>query len=252
MSKRTERLLSILSPIGMLILWEAAVRLGLLDARFFPTPSSVLASLFAMAQSGTLWVDLKVSLGRILAGFLLGGIPGIILGIAMGLNRWVRAIFNPVVAALYPIPKTAILPLVMLIFGIGEASKIVLVAISVFFVLLINAMAGVIQIDPIYLDVGRNLKITRLQFFRTIALPGSLPVILAGIKLGLGISLIVIVSAEMLAANAGIGFMIWQSWQLLEVERMYAGLLVISALGLIFSWTLDEIERFVIPWKQGR
>lgn len=252
MNTSRERILSIVSPIAMLLLWELLVRTGLLDPRFFPAPSSVLKALAGLAETGQLWADLKASLGRILAGFLLGAIPGTVLGIAMGLNRWLRAILNPVIAATYPIPKTAILPLVMLLFGLGETSKIVLVAISVFFVLLINAMAGVLQIDPIYMDVGRNLKVGRFQFFRTIALPGSLPVIMAGVKLGVGISLIVIVAAEMIASNEGIGNLIWRSWSTLVVEEMYAGLLVISVLGLLFSWAMDEVERAVVPWKRPR
>jgi ABC-type nitrate/sulfonate/bicarbonate transport system permease component len=249
--KARERFLSIISPIAMLLLWEVMVRTGILDARFFPAPSQVAKALQGLAVSGQLWTDLQASLLRIFAGFLLGAVPGTVLGIIMGLNRWVRAILNPVIAATYPIPKTAILPLVMLLFGLGETSKIVLVAISVFFVLLINTMAGVMQIDPIYMDVGRNLKISRFQFFRTIALPGALPVITAGVKLGMGTSLIVIVAAEMIASNQGIGNLIWRSWSTLVVEDMYAGLLVISVLGLIFTWILDEVERMVVPWKRG-
>jgi ABC-type nitrate/sulfonate/bicarbonate transport system permease component len=249
---KAERWLSILSPVLLLLLWEALVRSHILDARYFPAPSAVFQALGELASSGELWLHVRVSLVRIALGFVIGAVPGISLGIAMGLNRWVRAILNPLVAATYPIPKTAILPLIMLVFGLGEASKVALVAISVFFVLLINAMAGVQQIDPIYLDVGRNFRVSRLQFFRTIALPGALPFIMAGVKLGIGVSLIVIVVAEMVASRSGIGYLIWQSWTTLAVEQMYVGLVVISGLGLITSYGLDELERVVVPWKRQR
>ncbi|HEY3369160.1 MAG TPA: ABC transporter permease [Symbiobacteriaceae bacterium] len=247
---KAERWLSILSPIALLLIWEALVRTHVLDARFFPAPSVVLVALGGLAKSGVLWLHIRTSLLRIFAGFLLGAVPGVGLGIAMGLNRWVRAVLNPLVAALYPIPKSAILPLIMLLFGTGETAKIVLVAISVFFVVLINAMAGVMQIESIYLDVGRNFKATPWQLFRTVALPGALPFIMAGVKLGMGISLIVIVTAEMLAARSGIGYLIWNSWTSLVVEEMYAGLLLISVLGLLTSYGLDELERLIIPWKR--
>lgn len=250
MTKAKERLLSILSPIALLLIWEALVRTSILDERFFPAPTTVITALADLASSGDLWLNVKASLLRILAGFIIGAVPGGVIGIAMGLNRWVRAIVNPLISATYPIPKTAIFPLIMLLFGLGESSKIALVAISVFYVILINAMAGVMQIDPIYLDVGRNLKVSRLQFFRTIALPGALPVIMAGVKLGMGVALIVLVMAEIVAPRSGIGFLIWRSWNTLVVEEMYAGLLVISVIGLLTTWLLDEAERLVVPWKR--
>lgn len=249
---RLERIFGFLSPLLLLLLWEGMVRGDVLDARFFPAPSAVLKVMADLALSGALWEHISASLLRVGAGFLLGAVPGAVLGIAMGLNRWVRAVLNPVVAAIYPIPKSAILPLMMLIFGLGETSKIMLVAISVFFVVLINAMAGVMQIEPIYLDVGRNLRVSRLQFFRTIAFPGALPVIMAGVKLGMGTSLIVIVMAEMMASRSGIGYLIWQAWQTLVVEEMYVGLIVISALGLVTTWLLEGLERILLPWRRSR
>ncbi|MDB4895607.1 MAG: tauC [Firmicutes bacterium] len=249
--KARERLLSFLSPIALLLIWEALVRTALLDERFFPAPTTVMKALGDLAASGDLWINVKASLLRIVAGFIIGAVPGAVLGIAMGLNRWVRAVVNPLISATYPIPKTAIFPLIMLFFGLGEPSKIALVAISVFYVILINAMAGVMQIDPIYLDVGRNLKVGRLQFFRTIALPGALPVLMAGVKLAMGVALIVLVMAEIVAPKSGIGFLIWRSWNTLVVEEMYAGLIVISVIGLLTTWLLDELERLVVPWKRG-
>ena len=191
--KGRERVLSVLSPIGLILLWELTVQTGLLDQRLFVPPSRIAAGLYAMTATGEIWTHISISLFRVGTGFVLGAVPGIVIGIVMGLSRTVRALLQPIVAATYPIPRTAILPLFLIIFGLGEASKVAIVAISVFYIVLINAMAGVMTIEPIFLDVGRNAGASRAQVFRTVALPGALPLIMTGLKLGLGLSLIVLV-----------------------------------------------------------
>ena len=173
-----ERILGIASPIALLVVWELAAQAHLIDTRFFPAPSSVIAVLIEMLRSGELVTNTLVSLRRLALGTVIGGVPALVLGIAMGLNRWVRAVVDPLVAATYPIPKSAILPLALLIFGLGEGSKIFMVAIGVFFPVVINATTGVLEINRIYLDVGRNYKANRWNTFWTIALPGALPVIM--------------------------------------------------------------------------
>ena len=155
-------------------------------------------------------------------------------------------------AATYPVPKSAILPLILLIFGLGEASKIAMVAIGVFYPVLINAAAGVREIDSIYLDVGHNFRASRWQVFRTIELPGALPLVMTGVKLGVGMGLILIAIAEMIGAKSGLGYMIWNAWEVLSVETMYVGLLMIALLGFLFTFALNELERWIIPWKADR
>jgi NitT/TauT family transport system permease protein len=142
--------------------------------------------------------------------------------------------------------------LILLIFGLGEASKIVMVAIGVFYPVLINTSIGVLEINKIYLDVGRNFGASRWQVFRTIALPGAMPHIMSGVKLGLGMGLILISIAEMIGAKSGLGFMIWNAWELLAVETMYVGLIVIALLGFILSSLLSELERVLVPWRTSR
>ncbi len=244
-----ERLLSIFSPLLLLILWELAVRTQLLDARFFPAPTSIVGTFGTLIASGELLQHLSASIVRIFVGFLLGSIPALVLGIVMGLSPIVRAAINPMVAATYPVPKIAILPLIMLIFGLGEMSKYVIVAIGAFFLVLINTMAGVMNIEQIYLDVGKNFGASRKDMYLTIALPGALPLIFAGVRLGWGVALLLIVAAEFVGAKTGIGYLIWQSWQTFSVEAMFVGLIVISILGYISSLILDELERILIPWK---
>lgn len=247
-----EQIVAVLSPLLLVAFWEGLVRVGALDARFFPAPSSIAGTFAEVTRSGELATHVAASLRRVLLGLLFGGVPGLVLGLAMGLSRWARAALNPIIAATYPIPKSAILPLVMLIFGLGDASKVALVAIGVFYLVLINTTAGVLGIPPIFLDVGRNLGATRLQVFRTIALPGALPLIFTGLRLGLGIGLILIVIAEIVGARSGVGYMIWQAWTIFQVERMYVGLVVIAVLGWLAALLLDALERRMIPWKPRR
>jgi NitT/TauT family transport system permease protein len=244
-----QRLLSLFSPILLLLLWEALVRIGVLDRRFFPAPTSIMGTFGDLVTSGLLLTHLKDTLGRISIGLLMGSIPGLILGVAMGLSPWVRALLKPMVAALFPIPKIAILPLIMLIFGLGEMSKYVSIAIGIVFLVLINTMAGVMNIEKIYLDVGRNYGADRWQVFRTIAIPGAMPAIFTGIQLAMGVALIVVVATEFVGANTGIGYLIWSSWQTFAIEKMYCGLVVTSFLGFVAQLLLDALQRVLIPWK---
>src|ERR1700685_958779 len=245
-----ERILGIASPLALLAVWEIAARLNYIDVRFFPARSSVIVTMIEMRRSGELITNTLVSLRRLALGAVIGGVPALVLGIAMGLNRWVRAAFDPIVAATYPIPKSAILPLALLIFGLGEGSKIFMVAIGVFFPVVINATTGVLEINRIYLDVGRNYKASRWNTFWTIALPGALPVIMTGFKLGIGIGLVLIAIAEMIGAKSGLGYMIWTAWETFSVEQMYVGLFMIAIIGFVLTAVLNEIERIVVPWKR--
>ncbi|HLG72896.1 MAG TPA: ABC transporter permease [Chloroflexota bacterium] len=250
-SKLGEQLVSLFSPVLLLILWELMVRVKLLDARFFPAPSSIVGTFqtLLLGPQHELLIDIKDTLGRIAVGLLMGCVPGLLLGAIMGLSTPVRAFFKPMVAALFPIPKIAILPLIMLIFGLGEMSKYVSVAIGVVFLVLINTMAGVMNIEKIYLDVGRNFGANRWQFFKTIAVPGAMPQIFTGFQLALGVALIVIVATEFVGAKTGIGYLIWQSWQTFSVEAMYCGLVTTAFLGFLAQLGLDTIQRLALPWK---
>ena len=248
-ARRRERLLSIASPVGLLLTWELAAQFGFIDVRFFPAPSAIIAKLIEMARSGELTENVLISLQRIVLGFLLGGVPAIGIGIAMGIWRPIRAIVDPLIVATYPIPKSSLLPLILLIFGLGEMSKVVMVAIGVFYPMAINATAGVLQINQIYLDVGKSFKASPWDTFRTIALPGALPFIMTGVKLGAGLALILIAVAEMVGAKSGIGYMIWSAWETFAVAKMYVGLFVIALIGFAIILLLNEIERWVIRWK---
>jgi ABC-type nitrate/sulfonate/bicarbonate transport system permease component len=244
-----ERIISFLSPIALLLLWEVLARLGILDTRFFPAPSQILSTLLTMMKSGELQDDTLISMTRLAVGFLVGGIPALIIGVVMGLNSTLRAMIDPLIAATYPIPKSSILPLALLVLGLGEASKIFMVAIGVFYPIAMNAMAGVREINKVYLDVGHNFKASRWDVFRTIALPGAMPMIMTGIKLGVGMGLVLIAIAEMVGAKSGLGYLIWNAWETFAVDQMYVGLFVIALIGFALTLILNELEKVFVPWK---
>jgi ABC-type nitrate/sulfonate/bicarbonate transport system permease component len=248
----TERLMGLAAPIGLFVLWELLADFHIIDTRFFPAPSSIAGTFGTLIQNGQLFANTAISLERLFLGFLLGAIPALIIGLTMGLYRPVRALVEPLILGTYPIPKSAILPLILLIFGLGEPSKIVMVAIGVFYPVVINTVSGVLQIPKMYLDVGHNFGASRWNMFTTIALPGALPFIMTGIKLGAGLGLILIAIAEMIGAQSGLGYMIWNAWQILSVNTMYVGLIMIALVGFVLTVILNEIERYLIPARQDR
>jgi NitT/TauT family transport system permease protein len=248
--------LSVLSPLFLLGLWELSAQVHVIDTRFFPAPSAIFAVLGQMVQpsvqfaAGEVETHLGISLARIVIGFMIGTVPAIIIGLAMGLFSPVRAMIQPLIDATFPIPKVALLPLFIMIFGIGENSKYAIIATAVFYLVLINTVAGVRNIETIYLDVGKNFHASRLMMFTDIALPGALPMIVTGIKLGMGVALLVIVTAEFVGAKSGIGYLIWTSWQVFQVEKMYGGLIIIAVVGFLTAGLLSWLERVIVPWKR--
>ncbi|EGO65768.1 binding-protein-dependent transport systems inner membrane component [Acetonema longum DSM 6540] len=221
----------------------------MIDVRLFSRPSLIFQSFIPLLLSGELLLNTGVSIQRVILGFIAGSAPGIILGMSMGLSPLIRSAIEPMIQATYPIPKLAIMPFILLVFGIGETSKVFTIAIGVFYLVVINTMAGVLNIEKIYLDVAKNFGASRKDFYLTVAFPGALPMIFAGLKLSMGMALILIVAAELSAAKAGVGWMIWRAYDMFDIEQMFVALIVLSVLGYLFSLLLDQIERWVIPWK---
>ena len=245
-----ERALAILSPLAALGVWQLFSNMGWIDQRYVPSPVSIAQAGWDLALSGQLARDIGASLRRLVVGYIVGAVPGIAIGMVMGLNRWVRAAIDPLVSALYPIPKIAILPLLMLAFGLGDGSKVAVVAMSVLFLTIINTTTGVVQLDRIYFDVARNYGTPWYKLFLRVILPGALPTIFTGLRISLGVSLVVLVSAEFVASDAGIGALIWASWQTLVVENMFVGIIVVTVLGVLSTLFLHECERLLVPWRR--
>jgi len=248
-AKSQERLLYFISPIGLLVLWQVLLMAGIGDRRFVPAPSDIAWRYWELVVSGELARNTAITLYRVFMGFFIGSIPGIIVGLLMAMFRPVRIFFDPLIASLFPIPKIALMPLLLLAFGFGDASKIALVVIAVFFPVVVNTYVGAANIEKIYWDVAKNYGASQSVIFRRIVFFGALPMIFAGLRISLAVSFIVLVAAEFVATKAGIGYLIWNSWELLQVDVMFVGIVTVGILGLIATVILQEIERKVIPWK---
>jgi ABC-type nitrate/sulfonate/bicarbonate transport system permease component len=247
--KTQERLLYLASPIGLLLLWQLLLMAGIGDRRFVPAPSDIALRYWQMLASGELAYHSVVTLYRVFVGFFIGIVPAIAAGLLMAMFRPVRIFFDPLIATLFPIPKIALMPLLLLAFGFGDASKVALVVIAVFFPVVVNTYVGAANIEKIYWDVARNFGASQSVIFRRIVFFGALPMIFAGLRIALAVSFIVLVAAEFVATKAGIGYLIWNSWELLQVDVMFVGIVTVGILGLIATVILQEIERLVIPWK---
>ena len=243
--------LTLLAPAILLVAWELISRSGRVNQVFWPAPSSLWDTTVEMVREEALFTDIRVSLVRIVGGFLVGSIPGIALGLAMGLSWPVRVFMMPIATALYAIPKIALLPLVIIALGTGETAKWAIVAISIFFLVALNTMSGVMTLDPVYRDVAQNFQASRAQLFFGVALPGAMPAIFTGLRLALGFSLIVIVGTEVLSPSEGIGALIWKSYSILAIKKMYVGLILTAILGWLLILALDLVERLVVPWSRS-
>jgi NitT/TauT family transport system permease protein len=247
--KARERLLYLISPIGLLVVWQILLMLGIGDRRFVPAPSDIAVRFWQLLASGELGLHVAVTLYRVFLGFLVGSVPAVAIGLLMAMFKPVRIFVDPLIAALFPIPKIALMPLLLLAFGFGDASKVALVAIAVFFPVVVNTYTGAANIERIYWDVAKNYGASQAVLFTRIVFFGALPTIFAGLRIALAVSFIVLVASEFVASKTGIGYLIWNSWELLQVDVMFVGIVTVGILGLITSALFQEIERKVIPWK---
>jgi NitT/TauT family transport system permease protein len=233
----------------VLAVWEAFTRTGWIPALFLPSPLSVLQAGVEMLSSGELLVHVATSLQRILLGFALGALGGVAVGLAVGFWSLAEAVGNPLIAATFPIPKIALLPLLILWLGIGEASKVAVITLGVFFPMAINTYTGVRTADPLLVRAAVSFGAGRLSLIRKVLLPSALPMIFAGLRLGAGTSLLLLVAAEMIAANSGIGFLVLNAQNLMETTKLMVGIVLLSVLGVCSHWLLARLERAAIPWR---
>jgi NitT/TauT family transport system permease protein len=238
------------SALFILVVWQALVQTGNLNELFLPAPLSVLKAMWALTLSGRLPWAVVVSLNRVVQGFVYGALAGVVLGLLAGAIGWVEDILDPWVASLYPIPKSALFPLFLLWFGLGDPSKIITIAVGVLFLVLVNTMTGVKSINPLLVKAALDLGASRLQVFIKVILPGALPNIFTGLRLGAGMALILVFITEIEATKAGLGFLLWESFQLLETKDVFAGVVTFGILGVATTWLLQWIERRACPWAR--
>ena len=234
---------------ALIALWEIAVRFGWISPIFLPSPSSVAAALNELAANGTLWLHLGQSLFRIFAGWTIGTIAGLAAGFAMGIWSVSRAIGLPAVSALFPIPKIALLPLLILWLGIGEPSKVATIALGVFFPTVIATFSAIDNVPRNLIRMGQSFNLPAPSILRKIVLPGAMPGILAGFRITASIALILLVAAEMIGAEHGIGAFILAAGNLMQTDQLLAGVAMLSVLGLAIGAILTRIERRLLRWR---
>ena len=236
-------------PLALLAAWEVASRLAWLSPRYFPAPTTIAATLAQGLAGGDLWVDVGITLGRLGAAFALAAVLAVPLGLGMGLWRPLRALFEAPVALLYPLPKIALLPLLLVSLGVGEPAFVLTGAVTAFFQILISTAAGVRAIDPTLIEVGKSYGASRLALFGKVLLPAALPAILTGLRLGLGLALITVIAVEFVTAKSGLGHLVFRQWQMLLTAEMFAGLAVIGAIGLTLTRGLRAVQQRALAWQ---
>ena len=240
---------SIVSILCLLAIWELICQSGVVSSLFLPAPTAIISTLLQMIADGEIGVSLAASLYRILAGFFIGSLVGLAVGLVTGTSALMDKIGTPIVNAIYPIPKIALLPLFILWLGIGELSKVTIIALGVFFPVAMNTYSGVKNVDTLLLKVAASFNASWWMTMKSVVLPNALPMIFAGLRLAAGTSLLLLVAAEMIAAQVGIGALILHYGDLMITDRLMAGVIVLSLLGLVFNLILQFLERKAIPWK---
>ena len=235
--------------LALLALWQAGASAGLISTQFLPAPIPIGRALAALVASGELWMHLGASLGRLAIGWAVGTLAGIAVGFVVGIAWWARSPGMAVVSALFPIPKIALVPLFIIWFGIGEGSKIATLALGVFFPTVLNTAAGVDGVPRNLVRMGQAFGLGRLAILRKIVLPGALPAILSGFRVTTSIAIILLVAAEMIGAERGIGAFVLQAGNLYDTDNLLAGIVVLSLLGLLVAWVLGRLERWLLAWR---
>jgi ABC-type nitrate/sulfonate/bicarbonate transport system permease component len=242
-------MLNILGVAAFLALWEIVPRVGLVgNVILFPPPSVVVQTMWPMTLSGEIPFNILMSVTRAVSGYVLATVLGIAIGVMTARNRTIRGLLEPLLHGFRSIPAIAVVPISVLWFGIGEGTKIILVTIGAFFPIWINTFIGVRDVHQIYLRSAACLGASPLQTLFLVILPASLPLIIAGMRQGLAVSLIVLVAAELAGARAGVAYMMSLGHQLFKTDLMFAGLLILAFLGFAGDRLFVALCRRLFPW----
>jgi ABC-type nitrate/sulfonate/bicarbonate transport system permease component len=234
---------------ALIALWQGSIDFGWVSPVFLPSPAGVIHAFRDLVASGDLWRHLSASLRRIAAGWALGTACGLVVGLGMGLFSRMRAVMLPIVSALFPIPKIALLPLLILWFGIGEPSKIATIALGVFFPTVINTFSGVDAVPRNLIRMAQSFDVPFASIVLKVVLPGALPGIIAGFRISTSVALLLVVAAEMIGAQQGIGAFVLAAGNLMQTEQLMAGVACLSILGLAIGAGLSALERRLLRWR---
>jgi ABC-type nitrate/sulfonate/bicarbonate transport system permease component len=250
MTKLAEKILPALSIVIFVLAWELLVRWRGIAPIFLPAPTSIAIQMWQMIAAGTMEFHLGVTLLRIFAGFFVAAVTGIALGLLMGMSRIVSRIADIWIAALYPLPKISLIPLLIIWLGTGEAYRIVISAITAFFPIVISTYAGIRQVDRGLVKAAEDLGANARQIQLKVVIPAAMPSILAGLQLGMGVTIILIVAAEMIggSSQSGMGYLLISSGQVMETEKVFASLVMLAVMGAAIIKLQQWIDRRIAPW----
>jgi NitT/TauT family transport system permease protein len=233
----------------VIAIWQAAGSTGSVNPLFLPAPSAIARAIYELAMSGALWQHLSASLLRIGVGWLLGTVAGIAVGFAIGLSRLARSVGITFISALFPIPKIALLPLLILWLGIGEEPKIATIALGVFFSTAISVYSGVDAVPRNLIRMAQSFNVPFATIVRKVIWPGALPAILAGFRITASVALLLVVSAEMIGAQYGIGAFVLQAGNLMQTDQLLAGVVILSVFGLAVGKVIGWLEMRLLHWR---
>jgi sulfonate transport system permease protein len=239
-------------PILLVALWQTASVRGWIDRRVYPAPSDVASSMRELWRSGRLWDDTWSSLNLILRGFLLGSAIGFAVGVMTGLSRYARSALEPLLNALYVVPKLALLPVFLTIFGFADAPKIALITVTVFFFVWIETMEALGAVQAGYVEAARAFGVNRLQLFWHVHLPAILPQLFVALRISMGVAVLVTIAAEFVVGGTGLGYLIFSSNQLFLLGRVYAGVITVAIVGVVLSGAVSLLGRRLTPWERRR
>ena len=246
-----QRLLPWLFPIALILLWQLASVTGLLESRILPAPSAVVVAFWNLLMSGELWKHVQVSAGRALMGLLVGGGLGLFLGLLNGSSKLASTLLDTTLQMIRNIPALALIPLVILWFGIDESAKLFFVAIGVFFPIYINTYHGIRSVDPQLIEMGKSYGLSGWQLYKEIILPGAMPSILVGLRFSLGLVWVLLIVAETISAQAGIGYMTMNAREFLQTDIVLVGILLYALLGKLADVLAVTLEKYLLRWHAG-
>ena len=238
-----------LLPVAIALLWEAAVRLGLVQGRLVPPPSRIGATLWALSETGELWTHVGATLWRVTVGFLIGAVAGIVFGALSGSSRTIRHLIDPSLQALRAIPSIAWVPLFILWLGIFEASKVALIAVGVFFPVYLGIAGAILSVDRKLVEVGHVFRLSRLELARRILLPAVLPEAVIALRSGLGLGFMFVVAAEFMGASEGLGYLLVDGQQMGKPDQILAAIIAFALLGKTADSLLMLFTKPLVRWQ---
>jgi len=248
---RKDILRGCISIFAGLLIWEILARLLLENELLIPPPSSVLRAFWRLAVSGQLNKHFAATLLEFTYGFATATIVGIVVGYLMGMHRWFDEVMDPWIATLYSIPIITVVPLIIIWFGIGMVSKVIVVFKITAVAIILNTAAGIKNLDPIWLELAKSLRLSRWETTYKIRFPGALPYIITGMRLGVGRALLGVIVAELMAANAGLGYLLRDASETWDSPKLFVTVTLLAVIGLVSFNLIKRLEQKIAPWRQG-